>query len=147
MVRILSKKKSPSGTTPWRYPPDAAGIQVNHCKNPKCANFGVPPHPHKTYRRKEITPAGPGDYTVVSSGIGQPMLRCELCGETVPMQSNLAIAEELLRISAYLEPPAGPACPNEQCKSWGVPMSSAPKNYVRYGTNVRARHDTAARHA
>lgn len=53
------------------------------------------------------------------------------------MQSNLAIAEELLRISAYLEPPVGPACPNEQCEYLGLPMSAAPDNYVHYGKNAR----------
>jgi len=133
MGRVLSKKKSPSAGKPWRYPPTAAGIQVNHCKNPKCANFGVPPHPHRTYRRKATTPAGPGDYTVAASGKSQPMLRCELCGEHVPMQSNLAIAEELLRISAYLMPPRGPACTNEKCAFHGVSLAEAPANYVRFG--------------
>lgn len=136
-MRILYKKKSSSALRPSRYPPEAAGIQVNYCKNPKCANFGVPPHPQKAYRRKSITPAGPGDYTVVASGKGQPVLRCELCFEHIPMQSNLAIAEELLRISGYLEPPAEPSCPNELCEAHGVPLSTAPKGYRRYGTNAR----------
>jgi hypothetical protein len=38
-----------------------------------------------------------GDYTVVATGKGRPALKCSLCGEIFPMQSNLAIAEELLR--------------------------------------------------
>jgi len=56
----------------------------------------------------------PGDYIVVASGKGNPALKCSLCGEIFPMHSNLAIAEELLRISEYLEPRI-PRCPNLDC--------------------------------
>ena len=44
------------------------------------------------------------DYIVVATGKDKPGLKCSLCGEIYPMHSNLAIVEELLRISAYLEP-------------------------------------------
>lgn len=140
----MSKKKSSSGKWPWRYPPTAAGIQVNHCKNPRCANFGVPPKdasakPRGGARIKGVKIKGapaPGDYTVVATGRKEPALRCELCNEIVPMQSNLAIAEELLRISAYLEPPSGPACTNDECEFYDVPITKAPKNYVRFGTST-----------
>lgn len=47
------------------------------------------------------------------------MLRCLLCDERIPMQSNLAIAEELLRISDYLEPRV-PSCPIEACPGFGA---------------------------
>jgi transposase-like protein len=52
------------------------------------------------------------------------------------MQSNLAIAEELLRISAYLEPAKGPACKNKACSFHGVPQSEAPVNYVSFGVTT-----------
>jgi transposase-like protein len=142
MGRILSKKKSPSVKPPWRYPPDAAGIQVNHCKNPTCANFGVPPKEVVAKGPGGARPIGvpkkkaePGDYKVTATGRGKPSLFCELCEETIPMQSNLAIAEELMRISAYLEPPQGPACTNDTCAFKGVPQSASPTNYVHFGTN------------
>jgi len=52
----------------------------------------------------------PGDYLLSGRGRGAgsslPYLYCALCGESIPMQSNLAIAEELLRIFAYLERPS-----------------------------------------
>jgi len=51
------------------------------------------------------------------------------------MQSNLAIAEELLRISAYLEPTL-PKCPDENCKPSSEPNSKQP---TRFGKN---RHGT-----
>lgn len=135
--------RPPAGSW-WRYPPTAAGIQVNHCKNPLCANFGIPPrHAHGSLRGKKLKGADPvtGDYTVlgVSAGSGpgtsHPLLKCDLCGATLPMQSNLAIAEELLRIGRYLDPAAGPACTNDDCACYQVPQSAHPSNYVSFGTN------------
>ena len=61
---------------------------------------------------------GPGDYTVVAAGKNQPQLKCRLGGEIFPMQSNVAIAEELMRISHYLEPVV-PRCPNASCELAG----------------------------
>lgn len=133
----------PAGTW-WRYPPTAAGIQVNHCKNPLCANFGIPPrHRYGDLRGKKLKGDSPvpGDYRVigVSAGSGpgtsHPLLQCDLCGATLPMQSNLAIAEELLRIGRYLDPATGPACTNEDCACYQVPQSANPSNYVGFGTN------------
>lgn len=136
----MSKVKSllapgPARKWPPRFPPAVAGIQVNHCKNPKCGNFGVPPKP-ESRRGSAATRAadvGPGDYTVVAAGKGLPQLKCRLCGETFPMQSNLAIVEELMRISEYLEPVL-PGCTNSACG-----LSSAPpdaKNCTRFGVNA-----------
>ncbi|MGH8806514.1 MAG: transposase [Noviherbaspirillum sp.] len=50
------------------------------------------------------------------------------------MQSNLAIAEELLRIGAYLEPET-PTCPNDQCSSYGKSASET-VTYARFGVNA-----------
>jgi transposase-like protein len=69
---------------------------------------------------------GPGDYRVVAAGKGLPQLKCRLCDEIFPMQSNVAIAEELMRISSYLEPVL-PRCPNASCEGGGV---------IRFGTNA-----------
>ena len=136
----LVKKKSSLSIVggPGRFPPTAAGIQVNHCKNPRCANFGVPPKPDATPpgrgRKPKTAPAPePGDYLSIQVK-GVPYLKCQLCRESIPLQSNLAIAEELLRISAYLEPPA-PACPNEACPNFGMPASPA-VSYARFGVNA-----------
>ena len=140
----MSEEKSSSATWPPRFPPTAAGIQVNHCKNPLCGNFGIPPKLEPSNPRGRPPkgtvplPPGLGDYIINhrSRGSGSiPGLRCSLCDEVIPMQSNLAIAEELLRISAYFEYPVGPACPNAACGHHDVPMATTPENYVRYGTN------------
>ena len=137
----MSKVKSllvgpPRGKRVHRFPPTAAGIQVNHCKNPKCGNFGVPPKAESKRggsRRGPVTPHGPGDYRVVATGKGLPALLCQLCGEVFPLQSNLAIAEELLRISDYLEPVL-PQCANKSCSlSTGL---ANPENFTRFGVNA-----------
>ena len=132
------EEKSSSDETKFkwpRYPPTVAGIQVNHCKSPTCRNFGVPPGPapKRGVRPKNEPPRepGPGDYTVVATGKAQPALKCLLCGEIFPMHSNLAIAEELLRISDYLEPMA-PRCPNLDCASQ---EPTGGLNCTKYGVN------------
>lgn len=128
---------APPGKWPWRFPPTAAGIQVNHCRNPKCGNFGVSPrHESKRGKRAAAYPgAQPGDYTVVAQGKGIPSLRCHLCGETFAMQSNTAIAEELLRISNYLEPRL-PACTNEGCELFGNAGVECSSRHTRFGVNA-----------
>lgn len=109
---------------------------MNHCKNPNCANFGVPPT-HLGRRPKTAAGAslGPGDYLLGASGKGLPLLKCMLCGEFIPMQSNLAIAEELLRITAYLEP-EHPACSNKDCAAFGkTTLEDGSPACVRFGAN------------
>lgn len=138
MSTEISSAASPASPPPQkpRVPPPVGGIQVNHCKNPNCANFGVPPA--DAGRRPKPAPGtvlGPGDYVVVSSGKGLPMLRCELCGEHIPMQSNLAIAEELMRISAHLESDQ-PACPKPDCEAFGkTSFEDGSPTCVRFGVN------------
>lgn len=91
---IFVRGKSPSGSGrakkwPWRYPPTVAGIQVNHCKNPCCRNFGVAPlHDRKRGRH----PAGtaepmPGDYIAVGVGKGVSGLKCLRAGKYFPCKA------------------------------------------------------------
>lgn len=130
----MEEKSSPAKSKfKWpRYPPTAAGIQVNHCKSPTCRNFGVPPKLESPRGRAHAgrTP-GPGDYSVVATGKAKPALKCLLCDEIFPMHSNLAIAEELLRISQYLEP-AAPQCPNLDCAG---PSPARGHHCTKYGVN------------
>ena len=130
-MKSLLERRRVKPASPRRFPLAAAGIQVNHCRNPKCANFGVVPKETVRYGRAgvKVGQAGPGDYRVVASGANRPDLSCLLCGEQFPIQSNLAIAEELLRISRYLNP-AGPRCTNPECPE---PDS---QRVIRYGVNA-----------
>ena len=119
---FLSETKSTCEATGWlgRFPATAAGIQVNHCKNPRCANFGVPPKavarpPGSGHKPKAAPPPESGDY--LSTQVkGVPYLKCQLCRESIPLQSNLAIAEELLRI----DPPTADFDEREQQLNHGA---------------------------
>jgi len=77
--------------------------------------------PGRGRQRNGAPPLDVGDYLDIKIQ-GQPYLKCRLCQEAIPLQSSLAIAEELLRISAYLEPET-PTYPNDQCPSYGQPAS------------------------
>jgi transposase-like protein len=80
-------------------------------------------------------PVAPGDYLVGASGKKSPLLICKLCNEFIPMQSNLAIAEELIRISAYLEPERA-VCPKKDCAAFGkATLEDGKPACVRFGAN------------
>ena len=108
-------------------------IQVNHCKNPTCANFGVPASPVKQRRRIGASTLNvPGSaYTISGMGAGQSALHCTLCGEYPPLKSNLGISEEFRRIASYLDPKEA-TCPDPHCAQHTVPLSQKGA-YTRYG--------------
>jgi transposase-like protein len=139
---FISKVNSPSGPKWWRFPPTAKGIQLNHCKNPLCTNFGIPPKAEPATKqggsRKGVARAvpEPGDYIVTATSKGRPSLRCELCQETIPMQSNLAVAEELMRLAAYLDHEATASCPKDGCAQYGIPVTSSSAKYKRAGKSA-----------
>ena len=122
-------KISPSG---HRAPAPHEGLNVNFCKNPKCANFGVGETLHRV-KRAHGAPSQVGDYSLVASGRGKPQLKCALCGEILPMRSNQALHEELARVLSYLLPLGEPSCTNAVCALAGVPLSRAAGQYARFG--------------
>lgn len=101
---------------------------MNFCKNPTCANFGRPAHEVTTSRSQD-------DYRLVSMGEAQPALRCKLCGETPPIKSNRAIAEELARMIDGIPDAALASCPDKGCANHGVPIDTK-KAYQRFGTTA-----------
>lgn len=128
-------------------PPPYAGININFCKNPKCRNFGVPAE-IVSYRRLSGTPLAttPGKaYKRFSRAKMRPKLECLLCGEAFGVKSNLAIAEELERISAYLKPADPICCATPECPNGTVPVGTrsayAPFGSTNAGTpRWRCRH-------
>ena len=102
---------------PPRVPESVFGIQVNFCKNPTCANFGVPVAATAT--------RGPGAsnlYIVVAEGKGLPTARCNLCGEHFPIKSNRGVFEEFWRLHVESFPVA--CCPESICANYRVPVST-----------------------
>lgn len=121
-----------NSTTVPRLPIAANGIQVNFCKNPLCLNFG-------RAASQKAQPRGPGSadrgrdtYSIVGSSGGRASLLCKLCGEYPPLKSNLAISEELDRLTCYLVPKQIPSCPIVSCPNHHVTIP-APKAYYSFG--------------
>jgi hypothetical protein len=112
-----------------RVPLEEHGVQVNFCKNPRCANFGVPPLP--------VAPRGASakgnPYTIVASGLREPQLCCNRCNEHIPVKSNLGVVEEYQRIHDYLSEPTEATCPHSDCANSNVPVSAGRIFYSSFG--------------
>ena len=110
-------------------PPTSAGVQVNFCKNPTCANYGVPVPMQKT-------PGVKGTYRLIGAGAnkGSIHVRCMLCNEKIPMKSNAGIVEELARMQAPLAALKPTCCPHASCANHAIPVGSAGA-YKAFGYN------------
>lgn len=109
-----------------RIPEEVNGLQYNHCKNPRCKNYGLPASQQKIY--------GNNTYTVAAGGKGHiPLLKCSCCGEMPPMKSNQGIVEEIERLSSYLN--QSPCCSNPECSNHTVPVGTK-KAYASFGTTA-----------
>ena len=113
----------------------AREIQVNHCRQPSCANFAVS-------ARTEPGKTGPSadrdlNYKVHSTNKGQtPSIRCKGCGDNPPMKSNASIVAEvrrLVRTGGILRADEETGCRNPDCESHALPIASHPKLYRKYG--------------
>lgn len=60
-------------------------------------------------------------------------MKCSICGEILPLRSNLAVAEEVSRLITYLDQKAEASCPNRACDKHGVSISADQKNYAQFG--------------
>ncbi len=108
-------------------------LQINFCKNPQCANFGVP-------AKEELTKPGPSpgrdlNYIVTNTAKGRiPAISCKSCKEKIPIKSNEGITAEFERISqAILTPVEKVACKTLNCPSHGLTVGSNPKLYCKAG--------------
>ena len=110
-------------------------VQVNHCRNPACANFGVRPRtmPGKRGPSLERDPA----YKLHSTKKGQvPSLRCNECKENPPIKSNAAIAEEVARMvetDGLRTLTEQTACRNGTCPNHGRSVTDHPREYRKRG--------------
>ena len=121
-------------------PPAAAGLQVNVCKRPECASFGVQPNPEAELAPAPYLGVGPngfydGHYAIrpASSTGGKPTLECLDCHGVSPLKSNRAIATEQARRAPAEAGPAG--CPKPDCTNAHAAPVRSPERYTRYGTN------------
>jgi transposase-like protein len=105
-----------------RIPPEHGGVQVNYCKSPVCANYGI-----AAGQTAERRLGGTNPYTLDGSRKGVSVCICNDCGEIFPLKSNLGIAEEAGRMADYLSPAAAVFCRNKDCANHAnqVPVGTA----------------------
>ena len=73
-------------------------IQVNHCRNPNCRNYGVPARTKP--QKPGPSPDRDRNYKLKSTNKGLvPAIGCHACGESPPLRSNSAIAAEIERLT------------------------------------------------
>lgn len=114
-------------------PPEVHGIQVNFCKNPECANFGVPASNERPGTKHTRSSSQPGMAYRRVGARKYPLILCKLCDEKPPLKSNQGIYEEFQRI---MEPLAGATvtCPNKNCDNHTIPLDlSRGSTYRRNG--------------
>jgi hypothetical protein len=107
---------------------------VNACRTPGCPNFGVEalaqvdqgrPKKDGTSRRDDYKANGDDGNTA------DQKLFCKACRKAAPIKSNRAIAEELRRISSYLDPIPEPGRPTAGCENESVGVFAGRTAYRR----------------
>ena len=68
MPQQNAQPAKPSARKVPRVPAPVGGINVNHCKNPRCLNFGV--------HVPETAQYGASPYTIVATAAKVPAARC-----------------------------------------------------------------------
>lgn len=114
-------------------PKDSADI--NSCRNPQCSNFLVPPE-----YPDEPVPLGPfkkknGLYSRIGN-IKGTRLKCNICGESLPIKSGKGLSDELERIKT--QPTLklnNSGCPNNNCDNHGVNVNAGNQYYYKHGLN------------
>ena len=108
-------------------------VQVNHCRTPGCANFGVPART----KRGKPGPSADRDlrYKLNSTAKGQePAVECKACKGKGAVRSNVGIAEEIERIADYARPLEHRfACKTEGCANEGLSIGQHRHLYVKRG--------------
>ena len=61
------------------------------------------------------------------------VLICHLCGESVPIKSNLAIVEEIERLTSDTKPNDDPRCPTQGCVNASVALFTGKDHYYPHG--------------
>jgi transposase-like protein len=113
-----------------RIPHASGGIQVNFCKNPHCANFGIPaPQTRGAVKGGN----GVGSYALIGSTEQKRSLVCHICKKSTVLRSNKAIDDELPRFSLAAHRASSSGCPNEDCESFGISPVREASRYYQHG--------------
>ena len=117
------------------FPTAQLTVQVNHCRNPNCRNYGVPARTER--QRPGPSPERDRNYKVQSTNKGLvPAIRCHACSESPPIRSNGAIAAEVRRLlheDRLWTPAERTACCNAACDNRHYPIGRHADRYRRHG--------------
>ena len=126
-----------------RPPPPVAGLQVNVCKRPDCANFGRRPDPNAPAPVAPLPRHGfgarsfcDGRYATAVAGGAAHRLECLSCGESLPLKSNAAIAAEWSRLERPVAGVPSAGCPTPDCENAEASPTERPERYARYGATA-----------
>lgn len=116
-----------------RLPAASHRVTVNFCRNPQCAQFGVPPDQFDGRGRAADTTTNFLRGQVSGSGDEKTFI-CEACDTSAVVKNNGAIVEEYRRLRALqMEPTAGQCCANSSCQNHGRSYKNYPDRYLRAG--------------
>ena len=116
-----------------RLPAPIAGVDLNFCRNPACALYGVPPDP---FKRPNGTPAAPPGVPrgVVAGKKHEEYYQCPACRTTSRIKNNHAVVEEHERLCRIRKvDPCAPACRTPHCANQNIPVAGNERCYHRFG--------------
>ena len=116
-----------------RLPAPVAGVDLNFCRNPACALYGMLPDPFK--RPNGSPPAPPGvPRGAVPGGKHKEFYKCPACRTTSRVKNNRAVVEEHERLRCIRETdPCAPACRTAGCANQDLPVEVHLDLYQRFG--------------
>jgi len=120
-----------------RFPLAFEGVDLNFCRNPQCATYGVFPDP---YKRPTDAPPAPPDalHGFVSGKKHEEFFKCPTCNKTSRIKNNRAIVEEYKRLKHLQEfDPTVPSCRTEGCFAHGMAPKTSPEFYRRFGNTAK----------
>ncbi len=116
-----------------RLPAPVAGVELNFCRNPACAHYGVLPDPFKRPQGSPPAPAGV-PRGAVPGGKHQDFYKCSACGTTSRVKNNRAVVEEHERMRRQRDiDPCAPACRTVGSANQDLPVSEHPGLYQSFG--------------
>lgn len=116
-----------------RLPAPVAGVDLNFCRNPACAHYGVLPDPFKRPQGSPPAPAGV-PRGAVPGGKHKEFYKCSACGTTSRVKNNRAVVEEHERVRRLRDiDPCAPACRTAGCANQDLPVSEHPGLYQSFG--------------
>ena len=130
----------------FKHPKSGLMIQLNHCKNPNCDNYGVPALNPKLKKSGEPKKGLGNAYRLTNSKTGKS-LTCKLCGSSTKLINNKAFVEESLRLNEIFRL-RETSCPDVKlhtsnrrtrpCRNSTVNIYKHPKRYTLKGTRASA---------